>query len=426
MAFQAIFDPTLLPLPDACRIDALGISCANQMAQLCAANTPSGPALLSENSNCRLWRNYVETAFDIDPQRYAAVQAQLDSCIVTFCRNSGVESRACLCMNFPFAMKEQCDAQASRGCATQSGPGEVPQCLGKIFTQVGGAYAVEDKSGTFSQAPYVVIQFPECIPFYCWNDLCWQPDSLLVSSMRAQQAQCVPGICIDVQGVDQITISDLIPPASPQTFRPRQLLINSCGRGFTAATPIYIPTQWTFPVDATTAVPLAITNAGDEILNMRLATITDNPYNCKAPDITIGPHGSFNFNVTFDVSLLQALWQQQTDANVNKGNVVMVPFEDEDTVPKGFLRSPEFFYTFPSGETLQTFSFGLELTLTPPVPEQIVEAPEVVNKSIPVSLFVVLAVAGVFCLTAVGVLLSTQTRARKVAEEMFKTPANAL
>ncbi len=143
MAFQSILDPTLQPLPDACRVDALGISCASQMAQLCAENTPTGPALLSENSNCRLWRNYIETAFDLDSELYGPVQAQLDSCIRTYCRNAGINARACSCMNFPFAMEEQCKAQASRGCSTESAPGQVNQCLGKIFTQVGGAYAVD-------------------------------------------------------------------------------------------------------------------------------------------------------------------------------------------------------------------------------------------------------------------------------------------
>jgi hypothetical protein len=396
------------------------------MAQLCAENTPTGPALLSENSNCRLWRNYIETAFDLDSELYGPVQAQLDSCIRTYCRNAGINARACSCMNFPFAMEEQCKAQASRGCSTESAPGQVNQCLGKIFTQVGGAYAVEDKGGTFTQSPYVIIQFPDCIPFYCWNDLCWQPDSLLVSSMRVEQAQCVPGVCINVQGVDQITVTDLTPPASPQTFRPRQLLVNSCGRGHTAAFPYYIPTQWVFPVDATEAVPLAITNIGDDILNMKLKSITNNDFNCTAPDITIGPHGSFNFNVTLDNSLLQALWNQQQDPAINKGNVVMVPLEDEETVSKGFLRSPEFFYTFSSASSVQTLSFGLELTLTPPVPAQVEEAPTVVNKSIPLPLFVVLAVVGVFFLLAVGVLLATQARARNIAEAMFKTGADAL
>jgi len=426
MAFQSLLDPRLTPLPAECASDALGIGCANTMKNLCAENTPTGPAMLNENSNCRLWRNFVETAYDLDREKYAPIQQQLDSCITNYCRNAGVNERACSCMNFPFAMEAQCKAQGVRGCSTESNPGQVNQCLGKVFSQVGGGYSVEDKGGTFSTPPYIYIQFPECVPYYCWNDFCWQPDSLLVSSMRVEQQQCAPGVCINVQGVDQVTVSDLTPPASPQTFRPRQLLINSCGRGHTSAFAVFIPTQWTFPVDATKAVPFGITNVGDDILNMKLVTITNNPYKCTAPDITIGPHGSFNFNVTFDNSLLQPLWQQQQDANINKGNVIMAPYEDNQTVTKGFLRSPEFFYTYPSGSTLQTFSFGLELTLTPPVPQQVFEAPVVVNKSIPLALFVVLGVAGVFCLVAIGVLLATQARGRAVAEQMFKTSADSL
>lgn len=415
-------NPSLLPFPDACVNNALSLGCAQQMSRLCATNSPSGPALLSDVSNCRLWKNRVETAFTLDPVQFAPIQAQLDSCIRRFCANDGVTSRACQCLNFPVVQEAQCRAQGARGCSTVSAPGQPDACLGKIFTQqVGGSYPVEDKGGTVTFPPYVIIEFPECIPFYCWNDLCWQPDTLLVSSVRSEQNSCIPGVCINVQGVDQITISDLTPPASAQSFRPRQLLVNGCGRGHTSAFPNYIPTAWTFPVDNTAAIPFAITNLGDDILNMRLVTITNNPYNCTAPDITIGPHGSFNFNVTIDNDLLQGFWTPQSNPSINNGNVVMIPFEDDETVPRGFLRSPEFFYTYSSGDSLATFSFGLLLTLTPSVPEQQTDEPYVVNKDIPLALNIGLIVAGAVCLFAVAALLIAQRRARFAFRELFKT-----
>lgn len=422
MAQNRGLNPTLAPLPEACVNNILNISCAQQMAGLCATNTPNGPALLDGASNCRLWKDTVETAYAFDPENSAPSQKALDECILNYCRNAGVNSNACSCLNFPFVMRDQCNAQGSRGCSTESAPGQANECLGKVFTQVGGGQAVENKGGTITTPPYIVIEFPDCIPFYCWNDYCWQPDSLLVSSVRSSQASCVPGICINVQGVDQITISDLQPPASPQSFRPRQLLINSCGRGHTAATPIFIPTAYTFPVNVTTAVPFALTNLGDDILNMQLKSISNNPYKCTAPDITIGPHGSFNFNVTFDNDLLQALWAPQSSLETNSGNVQMIPFEDDATVTKGFLRSPEFFYTYPAGNSLLTFSFGLTLTLTPPVPEQTAQEPFVVNKDIPLVLNIALIVAGIFFILAVITLVVAQRNARTVATEIFKTP----
>ena len=419
---QRGLNPTLSPLPDACVNSILNISCGQQMAQLCATNTPNGPALLDGASNCRLWKDTVETAFAIEPEKYGPIQGQLDGCILNFCREAGVESNACSCLNFPFVNKEQCAAQGSRGCSTQSAPGQANECLGKVFTQAAGGYVVENQGGTVSTPPYIVIQFPECIPYYCWNDFCWQPDSLLISSVRSSQASCIPGVCITVEGVDQITISDLQPPASPQSFRPRQLIMPSCGRGHTAAFPNYIPTAWTFPVNVTTAVPFAITNLGNDILSMKLQSISNNPYKCTAPDITIGPNGSFNFNVTFDNDLLQALWNPQSDLATNSGNVEMIPFEDDATVTKGFLRSPEFFYTYPSGNALNTFSFGLTLTLTPSVPEQTAQEPFVVNKDIPLVLNIGLIVAGVFFVLAVVALIVAQKHARVVATEIFKTP----
>jgi hypothetical protein len=403
----------------------LNVSCAEDMANACVTNTTNGPALLDGNSNCRVWKDNVETAFDFDPITYAGIQQQLDRCISIYCRNAGLNTNACSCMNFPFAQSSVCNAQASRGCNVQPSPGEINKCFGKEFSRVGGGYVNREKSGEISIAPYLLIQFDECIPYYCWNDLCYQPDSLLVSAIRSEQNSdsCINSICINVQGVDQITISDLQPPPPADAFQPRTLVMARCGAGHTTATPVLLPTLFALSVDSLDAVPFSIANTGDDILNLTFVTTTNDIFKCTPPsNITVGVHNFVNFNVGLDPTNLLGQWNGATDPNVNDGTVTVQAWDENRVVPKGILRSPTFFYTFPSGTELQTFSFQLLLELGPPLNRLVL--PEVVNKDIPIGVNVGLLVSVGICIIAVIGLLVVQGRARKFVVESYKTAAS--
>jgi hypothetical protein len=408
--------PTLQPYPKSCESNIFNQQCAVDMGRLCQTITTRNISALNDGvtSNCRVWRDDVETAYDIDPDLYQSFQNQLDAAMLAYCKGPGVNSTECSCLNFPSTLSDQCKAQgvASRGCDASN----IQDCPGKIFTRVSGGYPVPQKDGTtVSTLPYIIVSFDECIPYYCWNDLCWQNNSLLPSWIRGRQQTCSTGVCINVQGVDEITITDLVPPPSAQSFQPRQILMGGCGKGHTTAFPTLIPTQWNTPIDNTYFLPLAITNNGDDILNLVLEDITDNSFKCTVPSfITIGPHGSFNFNVNFDNTLLTNLWTNAVGNDFTQ-NVTVTKFVGN--TPPRTIQSPTFWYSFNSGGTTQVFTFNLEMILRPPVNDQADVQPTVVNKQIPLSVNIVAIVSVAFVLLGILFLLITQ----KEAIEAYKT-----
>jgi hypothetical protein len=408
--------PNLLPYPKSCESTIFNTQCGSDMSRLCGTITTRNISALNDGvtSNCRIWRDDIQTAYDINPEQYQFFQNQLDAAMLTYCKGPGINSNECSCLNFPSTLSDQCQAQGvvERGCDASN----IEDCPGKIFTRVSGGYPVPQKDGTtISTSQYIIVSFDECIPYYCWNDLCWQNNSLLPSWIRGRQQTCSTGVCINVQGVDQITITDLVPPPSAQSFQPRQILMGGCGKGHTTAFPTLIPTQWNSPIDNTFYLPLAITNNGDDILNLILEDITDNSFKASVPTfITIGPHGSFNFNVSFDNTLLTNLWTQAVLDDPTKNVTVR---KVVGPIPAYTIQSPTFWYSFNAGGTTQVFTFSLDMVLRPPVGDQADVEPTVVNKQIPLSVNIVAIVSVAFVLLGVAFLLVTQ----REAVEAFKT-----
>ena len=419
MAFVADnrLNPNQRPYPPGCVNGVLNLQCANEMAALCTTNTSNGPALLDGLSNCLTWRNLVETAYDNDPVSYAPLQNELDDTIEAYCNLAGRNSNACSCMNFPTLLAQQCNAQGSRGCNEP----DPKACYGKYFTRAGGSTPVQTPGGEWTFPPYIEIQFEECIPYWCWNDLCWQPDALLVSKIRTDQNSCIDGICISIQGVDTISIPQgFTPPPSADTFRPRQFVMTQCGQGYQTATPVLIPTLLRIGADSVDALPFAISNVGDDILNMTLSTVTNDLFQCLPPSVlTISPKNSNNFNVRVDPTLMLQRWKDATDPDVDNGNVSILGVDDLPQIPVGVLQSPTFFYTYNAGLQRQTFSYNINLVLLPAISDQTYNQPTVVNKRIPLGVNIGVIAAAFICFIAIVVLLAIQGKARSFAEQSF-------
>lgn len=401
--------PELYPYPPSCQATILNTQCAYDMARLCSTVTSQNIAALNDaaTSNCRVWKDSIETFYDIDPLKYQNLQTQLDNAIISYCKGVGINSDECSCLNFPSTLSNQCSAQGSvaRGCDATN----ILDCPGKQFTRVAGGFPVTEKNGTIVNTyQYIIVSFNECIPYYCWNDLCWQNNSLLPSWIRGNQQTCSSGICLNVQGVDQITITDLTPPPSAESFQPRQVLMGSCGRGHQPATPTFIPTQWNSPINNTFYLPLAITNNGDDILNLVYQQTTNNSFLATVPPyITIGPHGSYNFNVYFNNTLLTDLFTNLSPNN--EFNVTVTKFDGK--TPAYTIQSPEFFYNFNSGGTTQTFSFTLEMILRPPVNNEVQAEPTVIVKRVPLGFQIAAVASAVLVLISIIFLIITQTEA---------------
>lgn len=412
---QAMYPGFLPQIPDACQDNMLTLACANAMLPLCQGLSARGiSSLMDGNSNCNVWKNNVETAWDFDSITYNPIQTVLDTAIDAFCTsNAGINSNECTCVNFPSAQAAQCSVQAAagRGCDVSNRK----DCPGKIFSRVGGGFVVQDKAGNNTTPRYILVEFPQCIPFFCWNELCWNTTSLLPSYIRSSRNSCADGICLNIQGVDRITVSDLTPPPNPDSFRPRQILMSNCGRGHAPANPTLIPTQWTTPVNNTYALPFALTNNGDDILNMTLSSVSFNEnFGATTPQfLTVGPHGSLQFNMFFDTTKLLQSWQKSTNVEQTRNvTVTHIPcLQQPCPTDPFFLRAPVFWYTFSSNLSVQTFSFNPEMVLTPPVDNQADTLEPVTNARIPWSVNIAGIAAVVFVLFALAVLFASEKTA---------------
>lgn len=387
----------LLPFPAACAESMLNKTCAAIMSDACASSNQEGYSkFLDGNSNCSIWKSFYEVVHDSNPDEVAQLVAYLDASIDKYCSGAfggnGFNSTECQCLNMPILAADQCAAQS---CVQNN------DCNGQNFQRYSNGFVrCNDTTCTTYSGQFIDISFPQCIPQVCWNQQCWNPNSLLKISQRDQQKNCTPGICMSI--IVPSTISNQVAPAD--SFAPASFL-QDCGAGYVDPYPIFVPTVWRTPVDNVVNIPMAISNGGNlgPLALIYQKTLSYEDIGAIVPDqLIVGANGRLIFNVSFDPNILLQAWKNATNKDQTQ-NVIIKDIPECTTqcsVPSYTIVSPIFFYTYLSEGVQKIFSFTLDLELSPPIGQQQRENPIVLNKQIPSFLYIPLGLSVFFFLIA--------------------------
>jgi hypothetical protein len=330
--------------------------------------------LLNFQSNCFSWKAQYENAFEMNPTYMSAgLISSLDRAKANYCASqNGQLSAECSCLSFPINYSEQCDKQDNFGCTLDPSsslpvPGEAI-CHGKNFLAMNQNFIVNGQSVT---GAYVQFSFGECVPYYCWVESCVAQGNQLITSdivASTNAGTCGNGVCISVVGTDAIGINyqSLQPPIG-DNYTPAFNLFPPCGGGFAPATPNYIETVYSTPIDNALLFPIAIANNGSIFLNMQLQTQSVN-WITLPQDLSIGPVSASRFVAEINNTLLQLTYSSALVPG-DDGVVATTLVQPGGLLPTGFIEAPVFQYTYNDGysSTLSTFTLQLDFVFGPPV-----------------------------------------------------------
>jgi len=193
-----------------------------------------------------------------------------------------------------------------------------------------------------------------------------------------QNGACSVGVCVNVQGTNQITITDaaFVPNAETSNFTPGYNILGSCGVDL-FANPNLLPTILTLPVDQAGNFVVAISNNGSQFLEMYLQTDVNQPTGnlliepfATAPNIiSIGARSVNIVPIVFNAQLLYKYWLQASEG----GKYPAVGFSPSvKSAENGLLPALTWQYSYsPAGNSTQLFYLSVgniftQLLLTRP------------------------------------------------------------
>ena len=336
---SSAMDPTLNPsIPGVCEGDYTNITskaCGLAMVPLCSSGTPqvdaSGTgvmrsALLDPASNCSLWGSALEL---LSAGGNSETSVYLDAAKRAYCRGDGANTPECECINFPLLASTFCSSGASVDDCPQTPAGS---CQAKTFAQLA-------ENG---DAPYTLLTFPACNPYYCWLSACFEPSSsqLVTSDMVAAQSTqgtCQP-MCIEIEGPSTLTV----PPMPANSFQVNSSLMNKCGSDLAGPTPGINPAVYDVNSNAMMRFLIGVANDGDLplILSVSSASL---PYASLEPPFNFTVPGRTVRNWILDVD--QAEVQSISAASGSSMSTLLPKFTAIYPDSKGVINSITFGYT---------------------------------------------------------------------------------
>ena len=324
--------------------------------------------LMDYTSNCPHLKFFMESV--LVPETFGTVaeylnekymdKIKLDWCSQPFNYNNS----ECLCLSV-FQRNQQFNNQCRLNITSCSGfPQDPTECYGKFFSKQndGDSYNGETYGPS---TKFVNISFDRCQPYYCWTDICWDPDVYKTYGAFRSQTEGCGNVCISVKGENTLTIND-ISNAGFNNIRPATTTMPICNQNSDAINLFYIPQFYRAPVNLFTVIPVNIGNQSNgRNAFMKLESSQSNnslgfwfapPLNSEGY-IEIPGNAQITMNFTIDNQMLKSLLSSKTPVpNPSKGNVpeVLVCFQDPDPTqnscgsrtPDEYILSPTYKYSY--------------------------------------------------------------------------------
>ena len=244
-------------------------------------------------------------------------------------------------------------------------PQDPSECYGRFFSKqnTGDSYNGESFGPGIQ---FMNITFDRCQPYYCWTDICWDPDVYKTyAGIRSQTVGC-GNVCISVKGENTLSIND-VTNASFNNIRPATTTMPICNKSDDSINLFYLPEFYRAPVNFFSTIPVTVGNQSNNIpafmslvsseSNNQLGYFWFKPPTGLQQFIEIPGGQQRTLNFTVDTQLLQLLYSTKTPVpNPNRNNVgeVLVCHTDENpdlnscgnTPTLSLIESPSYRYSY--------------------------------------------------------------------------------
>jgi hypothetical protein len=354
-----------LQVNEAC-ISTLSLLCQNRQDGV--GGTPTN--ILSDyTSNCSSFRFFMEKI--LVPESFGTTAENLnrqymDPLKTSWCSKLfNYNNPECACLSV-LARNSQFNKQCKLNITSCSAfPQDPSECYGQFFSKqnTGDSY----NGQTFGPGiQFMNISFDRCQPYYCWTDVCWDPEVYKTyAGIRSQTVGC-GNVCISVKGENTMTIND-VTNASFNNIRPATTTMPICNKNDDSINLFYLPEFFRAPLNLFSTIPVSIGNQSNGIpaFIQLVSSESNNLLNhwwFQPPtglqdfvDIPGGQQRTLNFTV--NTELLQLLYSSKTPLpNPNKGNLgeVIVCHTDEnpdlnsckDVPLNSRIESPSYKYSY--------------------------------------------------------------------------------
>ena len=369
----------------------VNVACVSALSFLCQ-NRQDGVGgeptnILSDyTSNCPSLRFFMEKV--LVPESFGSTAETLnrqymDPLKLSWCSKIfNYNNPECSCLSV-LARNAQFNNQCKLNVSSCSAfPQDSSECYGRFFSKqnTGDSYNGE----TFGPGIlFMNISFDRCQPYYCWTDVCWDPDVYKTyAGIRSQTVGC-GNVCISVKGENTMTIND-VTNASFNNIRPATTTMPICNRNNDTINLFYLPEFFRAPVNLFSTIPVNVGNQSNGISAfMTLVSSQSNntlgywwfqPPTGLQEFIEIPGGEQRTFNFTVNTQLLQLLYNSKIPIpNSTRGNTpeVIVCHTNADpdqnscgNVPQNSLiESPSYVYSYiqtlinPDGSPVQLTSY---------------------------------------------------------------------
>jgi hypothetical protein len=331
--------------------------------------------LMDYTSNCPNLKFFMEQV--LVPETFGPVAQDLnerfmDPLKIDWCNQTfNINNPECLCLSV-FQRNQQFNNQCKLNITSCSGfPTDPTECYGRYFSKQNDG----DSYNGQSYGPgikFVNISFDRCQPYYCWTDICWDPDVYKTyGAFRSQTVGC-GNVCISIKGENTMTIND-ITNGSFDNIRPATTTMPICNQNSDAINLFYLPQFFRAPVNLFTFIPINIGNQSNGInAYMQLVSSESNnpaglfwlspPLNSQGL-IEIPGNAQTTLNFTVNTLMLSQLYGTKNPVpNPSRGNIpeVTVCFNDSNPddnscgslTPDQYILSPTYKYSYVQTQVL--------------------------------------------------------------------------
>lgn len=360
------------------------IQCISDMSRRCSQRLGEGSnALIDPTSNCYYFKQFLESSalqfagnvrgvneLYLDPLKYQWCNAPL---------NQNLYECTCLNATKQGDLATQCELNKT-ACGDTNPP--LINCKGQKFAKKlqGDVFSGQTLTGEF-----VNISFDNCLPYYCWADVCWNtdPDVFKTFDARASQTLGCGNACISVVGENTISFGK----GSFDNVAPVQTAFPVCNSSNNVPIVHYIPITFKTSVDTIQTVQAnlnSVNNLSGQVAYLNLTGSTSDDlgnYWLQYPSTVSSPFSVPNAGVralTFTVNntLLQNSYLKKTPFLLDSVPTVLVCDPDPESVcrqgklPQNVITSPTFTFTyqqFPGGGRIvnQEITVSAHLILWP-------------------------------------------------------------
>jgi len=364
-------------------VSALSLLCQNRQDGV--GDTPTN--ILSDyTSNCPSLKFFMEKV--LVPESFGSTAETLnrqymDPLKLSWCSKIfNYNNPECGCLS-ALARNTQFNTQCKLNISSCSAfPQDTSECYGRYFSKqnTGDSYDGETYGPGIQ---FMNISFDRCQPYYCWTDICWDPDVYKTyAGIRSQTVGC-GNVCISVKGENTMTIND-VTNASFNNIRPATTTMPICNRNNDTINLFYLPEFFRAPVNLFSTIPVNVGNQSNGLSAfMKLESSVSNntlgywwfqPPQGLQDFIEIPGGQQRTLNFTVNTQLLQLLYSTKTPIpNPNRGGIGEVTVCHTDPNPDlnscgnlpltAIIESPSYRYSYiqtlinPDGNAVQLTSY---------------------------------------------------------------------